>query len=247
MANIIDLDSYTQMIRDNLERGPTVLAVASADATLSLFIGNLDHAKGYRSVGLVNFAFSTWRTAAVLSKAGNASQIPSLLRLSLESMLYAHLFMHDSGWLKIWSERGTNPKSRDNFRRNGFGAARAAMQMRDKRLFEAIISLYDEMIDTGGHPNSDAIELMTTMDFKPGEENGTVYFSHLGDGAARHLATVNVVRAADQILCVAKHIWPERYELYGIRLQHKAFREQAITYIRINETIKHQRFTPPIR
>lgn len=71
---IIDLDTFADLMRDSLEHGPTVIAVAAADAALSLLIGNLSQAGGLRSVGLTNLAFSTWRTAAVLSNAGNTAK-----------------------------------------------------------------------------------------------------------------------------------------------------------------------------
>lgn len=46
-------------------------------------------------------------------------------------------------------------------------------------LHSAMYSFYNEMIAIGGHPNPDAIDLMTILDFKEGEENGMVYLTQL--------------------------------------------------------------------
>lgn len=127
------------------------------------------------------------------------------------------------------------------------GAAKASLKKSDAKLLSRVTKLYEEMIDIGAHPNIDAIELMTTYDLKPGEENGMVYFSHLADPAARHLATMNVIRAADQILCIAMHIWPDRYQNLGVRSRHQEFRDASKSYIESNNEIDHRRFVPPSR
>lgn len=235
MAKIIDLDTYTGMMSRNMSDGPTVIAISSADAALNSFMSILDNAKGYRSVGLLNFSYSTWRTSAVLSKAGNTSQVPTLLRLAIEASLYAHLFKESASWRDVWEKREICRKSKDKFRKEGLSAANSALRRGNEPLAIKAKTLYDQMIDIGGHPNATAVDLMTTLDFKEGEQDGMAYFSQLSDHDARYLANLNIISTADVILSVAQLTWPERHTLYGIQAHHDKMKRDAYIYTLLNQ------------
>lgn len=147
--------------------------------------------------------------------------------------------------MDTWNRMGESNTAKDKIRNGALRAGRAVMRQHNPVLNEAMIKLYDELIAIGGHPNLDAIELMTILDFKEGEEVGRVFFSQLGDEAQRHLAEMNVLRTAQKIVKSFSVIWPDRYLLLGYEKICSRMDQSILTYIHINETRQHRRYEPP--
>lgn len=238
---MITFDEYCEHVAHNIN-GPTTIAVAHADRGIGDFVASLGNGSGYEPLRLINFAFSTWRSAAIFAKAGTFAQTPSMLRLCVEAVWYAHLLKYDEKWHEIW-KRGSKT-AKNQISKSAQTAAKALMAAKQPELHSAMNSFYNEMIAIGGHPNPDAIDLMTILDFKEGEENGMVYLTQLGDEAQRHLSEMNVLRTAQMIVKSFGAIWPERYLLLGYEKNYKSMCESILTYVRINDTTEHRRYLP---
>ncbi|WP_146010293.1 hypothetical protein [Acidimangrovimonas sediminis] len=230
-----DLGKYLEDARLNLG-GPIPLCVNGADKALGTLVRNLGQGDALRVVGLVNYAYSNWRAAALLGQTGNAHQVPLVLRAALEGMLYANLFLRDENWKKRWEARHSSKTAADRFRKEGPAAARAALKKVDHELEKSIKHIIQYLIDFGGHANIGAIEASSTY-FANAEDadSGFVVFTQLAGERRRYEATVSILESAGAILKILRHMWPDRYMLLGIENLEREYRLLARIFIELDK------------
>lgn len=234
MPSWTDIGKYLDDVRSNLD-GPVPLFINAADKAMGTLIQQLSRPNAFRSVGLINYAYSNWRTAVVLGQTGNAHQVPLVLRPALEALLYAHLFLRSDEWRKCWERRHSSKNAANKFREKGPAAARGALRSVDPGLEKKIKELTQEFIDFGGHPNVGAIETSSSYFSNPDDpDSAFVLFTQLAGVRRRYEAQLSIIRAADITLSFLKVMWPERFAILCIHDLQQDFRRLAALFIEID-------------
>jgi hypothetical protein len=153
--------------------------VKDIDALLAHFLANASRVKGKGAVSvalpllLAIRTHSAFRAGASLAFGGAVPESMAALRLCLETAGYASMMQGDEALSIIWLNRGddavTKQTARNAFRHSD---VRSALEERDKTVAGIYQSLYEYLIDGGGHPN----------------ERGfidSLQVEHLEDGGAR--------------------------------------------------------------
>ncbi|WP_143413209.1 hypothetical protein [Haematobacter genomosp. 1] len=238
------LDEYLASVRYNLN-APTPLFLLQGDIALSKFFSGMHKSKGFTSLALCNFAYSSWRTATLLSITGNTHQIPAILRLTIEAMIYAHLFKLSPEWKRTWRARHQSRSQQDKFRKGGAKAAEDALRSVSPDLLKSYRRLYDQFVSFGAHPNPIAIDLAIEISFNEGEEDGLALFSQLTGENERYISGIQIADVGNFMLCLLRHIWPERYDLLVIEPARKEFLAQTHFYIECRKA-KFAESTPSV-
>lgn len=224
------LDDFAQKMADNILCGPSVVAINSADEAIAAFIGSIDDGRFHRIIAIFSLGYGSWRAAAVLNKAGNTPQVPAVLRLALESFLYAHLFKTDDEWFSVWSKRETCSASRDKFRKKGLAEARISLGQVDPKLLTICNDFIDRMISVGAHPNPEGVSNMTSLNAMPDRDEALLLFSLLGGDFERELSTFNVLWASNLILHLLRHTLPEYRTRPTVELAFQKARSDLTAY-----------------
>jgi len=216
----------------NLKESPIPLALEAADTALGLLVKSSAEPGNLRIVGLVNYAYSNWRSTVILTLIGATHQVPTVSRTTLEALLYAHLFSKEEKWLQCWVNRHASAKEASKFRNEGPKAARAALERRDQRLANEIKELTDFFIDFGGYPNIGAIENLSTYFSNPEDRDGAfVVFAQLENMQKRSETTIFIMQVAGIMFNILKVMWPQKYQLLAIETHEKRFRYLAQVYV----------------
>ncbi|WP_373947274.1 hypothetical protein [Paracoccus marcusii] len=229
------IGEYFGAVRSNLD-GPMPLFINAADKAMGILIRNLSSPGKLRAVGLINYAYSNWRSAVVLAQAGCVHQLPLVLRPSLEALTYAHLFASSSEWQTCWENRHTTKAAAQKFRKDGPKAARDFLKKSNTKLAAEIASLTEDFVDFGGHPNIGAIEHLSSYYTNPTDSNSAfVVFDQLAGEEKRYQANIWILQFSGIILDLLKMMWPERYMLLRIEDMDKTYRRLGVEFIRANQ------------
>jgi hypothetical protein len=124
--------------------------------TPGLIRGNFD--KLGISFLLVNFAYAYFVAAVDLVFSGQLPSCYAVLRMCLESVVYAHAIVASPELGAIWMLRDDTPTDKDRFRRD-FKITNLinALPEGDPVPRTAVDELYKTTISYGGHPNRDGV------------------------------------------------------------------------------------------
>lgn len=228
-----DIGQYLHDARENLN-GPIPLFTHTADKAIGTLVKHPSGPGTLRQVGLINYAYSNWRSAVLLGQTGNSHQVPVVLRPAVEALGYAHLFLKEHTWQKCWESRHKSKSAEQKFRRHAPKAARDCLKSASPDLASRVEELTQEFVDFGGHPNVSAVEASTSY-FQNSEDKdiGFVVFSQLAGVEERYFAQLSIIRTADIFLDTFKIMRPNIYHLFNtdslrenLHRQIKIYREQ---------------------
>ncbi|WP_449414468.1 hypothetical protein [Ochrobactrum teleogrylli] len=216
------LTSYLEDYRDN-----QFATFANKQAAVSdliridgLFPKLLEGAINPRPFVPMNFmlrAHAAYRAATGAVMAGQLYESQALLRLCLEHSAYGFYIGADTKRWERWMNRTDSPAAkqavRDEFTHNKI---KKHIKAKSQKLGEQFEKLYDQLIDFGAHPNEQGFSLSSTLQRDADKIHMNTIYLH-GDGLALDLGLKMVGRVGLWALHIMQLIYPQRYELLGIR------------------------------
>jgi hypothetical protein len=176
-------------------------------------------------------AFGTYRAAAWLAISGQLFETTILIRSIVESSVYAWACSHSPDHRTKWDERSQGVpeknKAREAFR---WGSLMGMVKTKDPRLAERISKLYEQVIETGAHPNVDGIQLSSeTRQIADERFEISTIFLH-GDEAVL-IGLLNLLRAMELSYWLLDLTIHDRLRILGIDQQVKSDNERVVKLI----------------
>ena len=159
---------------------------------------------------------SSYLAAVRLSMGGQVAEVYPLLRSSIEASLYAlHMFINPNTET-IWVNRHKDELSLKTCRVNfNFSKVFATLEAEDINLALKIKTIYQNMIDFGGHPNE--LSIMSNIEVKKDDFASTYSLVYLtGHSKPLLLALTMSARVGICTLMIFQHIFKTRYNLLGL-------------------------------
>lgn len=204
-----ELDVFIRKFSSNLA-GPVAECVRAADRLLSREASSFDQTKDVTSARLFQIAFGSWRSAVLLSLGGSASQVPIVLRHSLETVLYSFLLANDDEYLQKWWDREVNEQAKKvlrNVRTSPLQRARELLRQEDPNLERRVKESIDHFIDFGAHPNVFQLVRATQR-----EIDETVSTGLLLSNEERQSSFLMCAGAALDMSDLFEKTWPARFD-----------------------------------
>jgi hypothetical protein len=156
--------------------------------------------------------------------AGQTVEVNAMLRLTLESAAYGHYIGRNSERMSTWQNRHSNEASKQATRSEfQFGKIRDWIKSDSAKLGEAFERLYEQTIDFGTHPNERGFSSNTNLEQSgDGIELQVVYLQR--DGLQLDYALKTTARVGVWCLSIFQLIYPEKWELLGIRQELEVLR-----------------------
>lgn len=222
-----ELSAYFDMVRNNqfasYEKLPTEYGrLTDIDACFVTISKQLLNPKDILAPLFLARSHSAYRAACAAALSGQSSETFVLLRSSVEAAGYG-LLVHQTPLLgEIWLKRAENKGAvRAAFT---VKAVRHAVEKQDTKLAGIFDMLYERAIDFGGHPNEMA--MTGSMSINEEDDRKTFAIKYLDDNP---LALAHAIKSTAQAgLCslfIFQYIFPERFELLGLKQQLQALRK----------------------
>ncbi len=162
--------------------------------------------------------FFSIKSSLNLAYGGNVADCYSVMRIAIESSLYALAMTKDEESKKIWLDRDNS--SEDKKRCKDFfktGSLLRMLKSMDKVLGEEIEKFYELCIDSGAHPNQGSFMDRLYVEEKIDSDHPYLMQPGLtGDGEEIKDTIECLVYIGYLILRVFQKVFPERFELSGL-------------------------------
>ena len=155
--------------------------------------------------------------AAQLAINTQAGEVSAMVRACLEAALYAADFADHPDHEEIWLNRNDSAEARK--------AARSQISpggmIKDLRacaplLGEPVSRLYELAVDTGAHPNVDAVFGNMRMDVNPSGDHVFTNVILAGDDLTIGAGLKNAARGGVAALLILERVFPERFAAAGV-------------------------------
>lgn len=220
---MLSLDEYVSAVKHNLS-GPLPLCVYRFDQALEVFVSNLGNSGNASSAKMFVLGFSSLRSAVAAALGGSTTQVPVLLRHSLEAGLYGFLFRFDADMLKDWEQREFSRGAKDRFRNGGLKSAKKVLKHKDEFCYERIFAHYENLITFGAHPNVFQVEGNITYTANLDDDHGVAHITILAGRDERLASFVSVCQSYELLAQLMKLVFPERFMILDI---HRRLQEAA--------------------
>jgi hypothetical protein len=221
-----ELSAYIDMVRNNQFASYQKLSneygrLADIDACFVTISKQLLNPKDILTPLFLARSHGAYRAACAAALSGQSPETFVLLRSSVEAAGYGLLVCQTPELGETWLERAGNKGAV----RTAFTvkAVRHAIEKVDTKLAGIFDMLYERAIDFGGHPNEMA--MTGSMSIIEEEDRKTFVIKYLDDNPQ---ALANAIKSTAQTgLCslfIFQHIFPERFELLGLKQQLQALR-----------------------
>lgn len=157
---------------------------------------------------------SSYRCACQIALQTQTSEAFVMLRNTLEYALYAFLIKNNSDLQELWLNR--NEKKHKMKKAFALAPIIKSIQDTDKKLYSAVDELYKRCIDTGAHPNPDAVLHNANISKISASDNKFSFNYFAGDGLALDYALKTTSQIGLTSLILFSKIFPERFMLLGI-------------------------------
>lgn len=194
-----------------------------------LFRRLLDGAMNLRPFFPANFALrahSAYLAAAGAVMAGQIYEAQALLRLCLEHSAYGFYIGGDKKLWELWQARSDSQAAKqaakDKFTHN---KVRNHIKAASPTMGDQFARLYEQLIDFGAHPNEQGFAINSSV-VRDGDDVHfyTIYLQEGGIPMDHGLKTA--ARVGLWALHILQMIYPERFELLGIRAELEEMRGQ---------------------
>ena len=192
-----------------------------------LFLKLMKGAINVRPFFPLNFllrAHSAYRAAVGAVMAGQLYEAQTLLRLCLEHGAYGFYIGDDSARWERWMRRSDSDASRKAVAKEFHNSkVKEHINKEAKRLGAQFELLYNRLIEFGAHPNELGFSVNTNIR-KDGENVHfeTVYLQ--ADEKRYDLGLKTSGQVGLWVLHIMQLVYPERYELLGVRVEIEAIR-----------------------
>jgi hypothetical protein len=189
---------------------PHPICIGVADDAVRFFLSDWKKAHHVSSLKMHSLAWSSLRSATLVTRMGMITQAYPIQRQALEAIVYGLLFRFDNNFHDLWKRRHEDDKAASTFKRNHWKRSLEIIEKRDADLKHMIVHMYQLLIDFGAHPNPISLDMMSEYDMSAGSSEATATYAMLlgqpfVDMSHMHTASIyNIL--LDSILLV----WPER-------------------------------------
>ena len=215
------LTEYLQAYRSNqfatfANKGQSMKDLIQIDALFQ----RLQGAVNPRPLYPMNFmlrAHSAYRAGVGAIMGGQLYESKAVLRLCLEHAAYGFYIGSNSDRMKRWLCRGDSDANRNAVRKE-FQISKIKAEIRNHapKLSRHFDYLYNQLIDLGAHPNEQGYSLNSTIIKIDGDSHiKTIYLQE--DGAPLDFSIKIAAQVGLWSLFIMQLLYPERYELLGIR------------------------------
>ncbi len=179
-------------------------------------ITNLYNTKSMVPAFFLFRAHAGYLAAFQLASSGQLPESYAIMRNCIEASLYALYVEKENSASLIWLNRSDSAESKKSVRKAfQYSHVLSVLQIADKTLSNVVDTLYERLIDLGGHPNPHAILTNLEIERNPNKMDFKLNYLNPGeieqDMAIKTLAQVGIT-----CLSVFKHIWKERFDIMGI-------------------------------
>lgn len=159
---------------------------------------------------------SCFRAASACAMAGQVYEATVLLRSTLESAAYGLYIGKDDErgvrWLKRMDSKSAKERVREEF---GLGNLRRHFEKHHPEVAQPFATLYDVLVDFGGHPNEPGFSISTTIREEKGHRLVDTVYLH-GDGFPLDFGLKNTVRVGLWGVLAFREIYGLPYEQAGV-------------------------------
>jgi len=224
-----DLTSFIQMATENIaatfhNKKGAFNVLKDIDSYFQIIIDNLLNAPDFLASLLLLRTHSAYRAACRLSLSGQVPEAFVLLRSCIEYSLYAlHINKNPEAggkWIKRHEDEESLKSAKNEFQ---FGRVIKTLETIDPSICQTSRLLYERSIDFGAHPNERSI----TSSLKVIKGNDRIEYKQLylaKDG--KHLS--HGLKSTAQVgLCtlyILRHIFKERFDIIGVTQKMDQYR-----------------------
>ncbi len=222
-----ELSAYIDMVRNNqfasYQKLPNDYGrLTDIDACFVTISRQLLNPKDILAPLFLARSHSAYRAACAAALCGQSAETFVLLRSSVEAAGYGLLIYQTPDLGEIWLKRAENKGPvRAAFT---VKAVRHGVEKLDAKLAGIFDMVYERAIDFGGHPNEMA--MTGSMSITEDADRKTFVIKYLDDNP---LALSHAIKSTAQAgLCslfIFQHIFPERFELLGLKQQLQTLRK----------------------
>ncbi len=164
-------------------------------------------------------AHSAFLASVSLAISGQVVEAYMTLRGCLEAALYGWHVSRNHEAVKIWLDRDVDDKSRDKCRQEfAIGKLLRALESESAHIHQVTVLLYQRTIDSGGHPNEQAILSMAEMDRSQNPIQLRLNYL-IGDTPVLRACLKTTAQVGVCVLDVFSLIYRERMKLTGLSEQ----------------------------
>lgn len=212
---MIGFSEYQRDAQSNLN-SPIPIAVGQADSAMEKLFRDWHYPPKVSSLKMMAFAWSSLRSACMLSRMGMVGHVAPIQRQALEAIGYSFLFNSEPDFHNIWMARDEDPVAKNRFRREGWSKTKDCLRKSNKGLLEQVEIIYDDLIDFGAHPNPALLHSVST--FRRTGEEWQAEFSQLQGQPFVDHAHYYTARLLFCALEVSQMIWPVRFSEADVQL-----------------------------
>ena len=172
---------------------------------------------GLASLRMILLAHSSLRASIFLNLAGATSQVPPLLRHSVEASLYGFEFANDREAFNIWKSREDGVKEKKNARnRLSYGRLRGQLERTSPNFAHEMDILYDDLLMLGAHPNVAQIVMVSASSISEGDDYGTSNFEYLMSSTEREISWAFIASSYRIAIETYRLIFPREFLMLGM-------------------------------
>jgi hypothetical protein len=179
-------------------------------------IKHLDHSPDWFSTLFAMRAHASYLGAVRIALSGQLPETYILLRGCLENALYGLYFQRNPASREIWLRRGEDEASRRRAK-NEFlvGKLFSCLEAVDRNTHQIAKALYDDTIDSGGHPNPDGILQSVTSIEEADNLKFITKYMH-ADPLHYRVAMKQTAQAGVCSLDIFRNVFQQRFDILGL-------------------------------
>jgi hypothetical protein len=217
-----ELSNYLRAYRDNqlatfANKGQSMSDLIAIDRMFQRFLINAINPRPFYPINFMLRAHSAFRSATAAVMGGQLYEAQALLRLCLEHAAYGYYIGANSERLELWLRRSESEEHRRAVRK-----AFHNDKLKDHIKAQAPVMcaqfdhLYNQLIEFGAHPNEQGYSLHSEISRQEGDVHfQTIYLQD--DGPRLEMSMKLSGQVGLWVLHLMQLIYPERYELLGLR------------------------------
>ncbi|MES2854207.1 MAG: hypothetical protein V4692_00010 [Bdellovibrionota bacterium] len=234
----LQLDRFVLLAAENMQSTPDLNSLIYSSIKeidehwLELVFAEPRHTDRQVACTLVTNAHSFFRASVSLILTGQPTPVYALLRIALESSLYAAMVSNDLALENVWLNRTTDATSKAACRRE-FSATKALeyLEAQNSVFARDCKNLYEMYIEYGAHPN--IFGTFTFIEPALDVDLHAVRVNYLqGNSRETRIAAFQAVQLAEVALHLAIHAMPNRtnecetikfLEVFSPKINHQLF------------------------
>ena len=196
---------------------PSFAKLVAIDAFYRRLIDNLNHTRDWFTAFFVLRAHSSFLSASRLAVSGQIPETYVLLRAVLENGLYGFYIAVRPELREVWLRRhddaGSMRAVKQQFK---ISAMFERLTLVSPQVADITKTLYDRTIDSGAHPNEQALMQVLNMDRGAGQISFEVRYLTMGDHPAFEACIKSTAQVGVCALDIFRLVFHERFDILGL-------------------------------